>query len=53
VFIRLDRQFDALEPITRDGAAQVAKRAAAAAGLTGCYASHSLSSVTGRTEPLA
>ncbi|HEX4868350.1 MAG TPA: tyrosine-type recombinase/integrase [Acidimicrobiales bacterium] len=42
VFIRLDRQLDDLEPITRDGAAQIVKRAAVAAGLEGNYASHSL-----------
>lgn len=42
VFIRLDRQLDELEPITRDGAAQIVKRAATAAGLDGNYASHSL-----------
>ena len=42
VFIRLDRQLDDLEPITRDGAAQIVKRAAAAAELAGNYASHSL-----------
>ena len=42
VFIRLDRHLDTLEPITRDGAAQIVKRAATAAGLDGNYASHSL-----------
>lgn len=42
MFIRLDRQLDNLEPITRDGAAQIVKRGAAAAGLAGNYASHSL-----------
>lgn len=41
VFIRLDRQLDDLEPMTRDGAAQIVKRAAVAAGLNGNYASHS------------
>lgn len=44
VFIRLDRHLDDLEPITRDGAAQIVKRAAIAAGLEGNYASHSLRS---------
>ena len=42
VFVRLDRQLDDLEPITRDGAAQIVKRAAVAAGLDGNYAGHSL-----------
>ena len=42
VFIRLDRQLDDIEAITRDGAAQIVKRAAVRAGLDGNYASHSL-----------
>lgn len=42
VFARLDRHLDTLEPITRDGASQIVKRAARAAGLVGDHASHSL-----------
>jgi site-specific recombinase XerD len=42
VFVRLQRVLDGLEALTRDGAAQIVKRAAAVAGLAGNYASHSL-----------
>lgn len=43
IFIRLDRQVEApVESLTRDGAAQVVKRAAKSAALDGNYASHSL-----------
>jgi integrase len=42
VFVRLDRSHDRLEPITRDSASQIVKRAARTAGLAGDYASHSL-----------
>jgi site-specific recombinase XerD len=42
VFVRLHRVLDGLEALTRDGAAQIVKRAAAVAGLAGNYASHSL-----------
>lgn len=42
VFVRLDHHTEPLEAITRDGASQIVKRAARAAGLAGDYASHSL-----------
>jgi integrase len=42
VFVRLDHHTNPPEGITRDGASQIVKRAARAAGLTGDYASHSL-----------
>lgn len=42
VFVRLDHHTDPPEAITRDGASQIVKRAARAAGLAGDYASHSL-----------
>ena len=42
VFVRLDRRLEEPEPITRDGAAHIVKRAATTAGIAGNYASHSL-----------
>ena len=42
VFVRLDRQLEPPVALTRDGASQIVKRAARAAGLNGDHASHSL-----------